>query len=48
MTLFPSWLKHYTDEVNTDLRITIAFDIMEEESFNVDLIDDIKNHWEKI
>ena len=48
ITLFPSWLKHYTDEVNTDLRITIAFDIMEEESFNVDVVDGMKNHWEKI
>ena len=48
MTLFPSWLNHYTDEVNTDLRITIAFDIMEEESWNIDVIDDMKHHWEKI
>ena len=37
ITLFPSWLRHYTDEVNTDLRITIAFDIIEEESFNSNL-----------
>tara|TARA_Y100000996_G_scaffold336236_1_gene272799 strand:+ start:296 stop:943 length:648 start_codon:yes stop_codon:yes gene_type:complete len=48
ITLFPSWLKHYTDEVNTDLRVTIAFDIIQEKSFNVDVIDDMKNHWEKI
>ena len=48
ITLFPCWLNHYTDEVNTDLRITIAFDIMEEESFNKWISDDMKNHWEKI
>ena len=48
ITLFPSWLRHYTDEVNTDLRITIAFDIIEEESFNKYVFDDMKNHWEKI
>ena len=52
ITLFPSWLKHYTDKVNTDLRITIAFDIIEEKSYREDTIlnsnDDKEDHWEKI
>ena len=48
ITMFPFWLKHYTDKVNTDLRITIAFDMMEEQSFNKYVFDDMKNHWEKI
>ena len=48
ITLFPYWVKHYTDEVKTDLRITIAFDMMEEESFNEFVSDDNKYHWEKI
>ena len=40
ITLFPSWIKHYTDEVkNEEKRITIAFDIRNEESYNVDIFD---------
>lgn len=34
ISLFPSWLPHYTDEVKTDLRITIAFDMITEETWN--------------
>jgi len=48
LTLFPNWLEHYTDEVNDDLRITIAFDIINEESYKKDIFDNMKNHWEKI
>lgn len=48
ITLFPNWLEHYTDKVVNDLRITIAFDILNEDSFNEDIIDDMKYHWEKI
>ena len=48
ITMFPFWLKHYTDKVNTDLRITIAFDMMEEESFHEFVPDDNKYHWEKM
>ena len=55
LTLFPQWVQHYTDEVNTDLRITIAFDMLEEESFKKFIFDedymkniDVKNNWEKM
>lgn len=49
ITLFPSWIKHYTDEVkNEEKRITIAFDIRNEESYNVDIFDHKKHHWKKI
>lgn len=48
LTLFPNWLKHNTDEVKGDLRITIAFDIINEESYKKDIFDNMKHHWEKI
>jgi len=48
ITLFPNWLRHYTDKVISDLRITIAFDMINEESFNEDIVNDMKPHWEKI
>ena len=48
ITLFPSWIEHYTDQCNTDLRITIAFDILDEVSFNVKGSNRRPDHWEKI
>ena len=48
ITLFPSWIEHYTDQCNTDLRITIAFDILDEVSFNVKGSNRSPDHWEKI
>jgi len=47
ITLFPSWLPHYTDEVKTDLRITIAFDIITEETWNdYNYTGNSKSHYE--
>ena len=48
ITLFPSYSDHYTDKVISDLRITIAFDIINEESLHEDIYANMKNHWEKI
>jgi len=49
ITLFPSWVKHYTDKVKEKQeRISIAFDLILEDSFEVDIIDDMKPHWEKL
>jgi len=49
ITLFPSWVKHFTDKVKyNEERITIAFDIRNEESYRVDLFENKKNHWIKI
>lgn len=49
ITLFPSWIKHYTDSVDSDYeRITIAFDLITEESYQMDISEDMKEHWEKI
>ena len=48
ITLFPNWVEHFTDQVENELRITIAFDLMTEEGFNKDIKDDIKHHWIKI
>ena len=46
MTIFPSWLKHDTDRVQDDVeRITIAFDIIDESGYNIDVRDDMKSHW---
>jgi len=46
MTIFPSWLKHDTDRVEDDVeRITIAFDIVDESGYNVDVRNDMKSHW---
>jgi hypothetical protein len=49
ITLFPSWVKHYTDKVKYDEeRITIAFDIRYDESFIMDIDPNKKDHWIKI
>ena len=46
MTIFPSWLQHDTDRVEDDVeRITIAFDIIDESGYNIDVRDDMKSHW---
>ena len=49
ITLFPSWIEHYTDEVkNDDERITIAFDIRLKDSYEKDIHPHMKNHWKEI
>ena len=46
MTIFPTWLKHGTDRHLDDVeRITIAFDIMDDRGYNMDVKDDMKSHW---
>lgn len=46
MTIFPTWLKHGTDRHIDDVeRITIAFDIMDDRGYNIDVKDDMKSHW---
>ena len=46
MTIFPTWLKHGTDRHLDDVeRITIAFDIMDDRGYNMDVKDDMKPHW---
>ena len=46
MTIFPTWLKHGTDRHLDDVeRITIAFDIMDDRGYNIDVKDDMKSHW---
>ena len=46
MPIFPSWLQHDTDRVEDDVeRITIAFDIIDESGYNIDVRDDMKSHW---
>jgi hypothetical protein len=49
ITIFPSWIKHYTDKVKSEeKRITIAFDIRNEEAYRVDVFDEKKYNWEEI
>jgi len=49
ITLFPSWIEHYTDRIsNNDQRITIAFDVRTYQGWNEDIKDSMKSHWEKI
>jgi len=49
ITLFPSWMEHYTDRYKDDgERITIAFDLYSEEAFNNKIIDNMKSHWIKL
>jgi len=49
MTLFPTWLKHGTDRVmDSEERITVAFDIMDEQGYTVDVKEDMKPHWVKL
>jgi hypothetical protein len=49
ITLFPSWVDHYTDKVESGKkRITIAFDIRTKKSYSEDVKNILKPHWEKI
>ena len=48
ITLFPSWVEHFTDEVlDNKERITIAFDLRNTNSMQ-DIYPDMKQHWSKI
>ena len=48
ITLFPSWVEHFTDEVlDNKERITIAFDLRDTNSMQ-DIYPDMKQHWSKI
>ena len=47
ITVFPSYMKHYTDAVSSNVeRITIAFDIITEEAWEKDVSK--KSHWVKL
>ena len=49
ITLFPNWIEHYTDEVvDNKLRITIAFDLINEVTFKEDIYNNMKHHWIKL
>ena len=49
ITLFPSWVSHGTDKVvDSQERITIAFDILTEDGYNKIVKDDMKEHWVKV
>ena len=49
MTFFPAFTYHWTDKYENDNeRITIAFDIYNEEFYNQDIDDQFKYHWVKI
>ena len=49
MTFFPAFTYHGTDSYENDNeRITIAFDIYNEEYYNKDIDDQFKYHWVKI
>jgi len=49
ITMFPSWMEHYTDEViNNEERITIAFDIKTKDTWNNTNTDNDKNHFEML
>ena len=48
ITLFPSWVEHFTDKVLDDNeRITIAFDLRNTDSMQ-DVYPHMKQHWSKI
>ena len=48
ITLFPSWVEHFTDEVlDNKERITIAFDLRNTNSME-DIYPDMKQHWSRI
>ena len=48
LTMFPSWLKHYTDSVvGNEERITIGFDLYNEDGYEKDVLDEHKKHWER-
>lgn len=50
ITLFPGWLRHYTDQVPYDdeERVTVAFDLFPQEAYDEDIKDSRKHHWEKL
>ncbi len=49
ITLFPSWVKHYTDAALNDIeRITIGFDLVNSEGYEKGINDMKKDHWEKL
>ena len=49
MTFFPAHTFHWTDRYeNNSERITVAFDILSEEFYNIDIFDQYKKHWVKI
>jgi len=49
MTFFPGSTVHWTDEfVNDGERITVAFDIYNEEFYTYDVFDEYKYHWIEI
>ena len=49
MTFFPAFTYHWTDRYENDgERITVAFDIYNEEFYNKDIHDKFKYHWVKI
>ena len=48
ITLFPSWVEHFTDEVlDNNERITIAFDLRDSQSIK-DIYPNMRKHWSKI
>tara|TARA_R100001594_G_C3950156_1_gene242819 strand:- start:68 stop:652 length:585 start_codon:yes stop_codon:yes gene_type:complete len=49
ITFFPGYAEHWTDVYMGDSeRITVAFDILSEEFYNIDIEDQFKYHWVKI
>ena len=47
--MFPSWVKHFTDKVETEKeRITIAFDIRTENAYKESVKEGLKEHWIKL
>ena len=49
ISLFPSWLKHYTDITKKDKeRITIGFDLVNLEGYEKGISVEKKNHWERL
>jgi len=48
ITLFPSWVEHFTDKVlNNEERITIAFDLRNTVSIQ-DIYPNMRKHWSKL
>jgi len=46
ITIFPSWMEHYTDRYRgEEPRITIAFDLYSEDAFHIKIIPEKKTHW---
>ena len=46
ITIFPSWMEHYTDRYHGDTpRITVAFDLYPKTGFHVKIDDKKKPHW---